>query len=242
MDELLQYLELQTKKVKQNTEILIYSNLPENLQFPLYHISLDPTIKTFIPRIPKTADMNDSETIPRICVSRDLIGAIEGLGQVDSNFVNGNYKYYIYAFDWSEVLVPNEKIANIDINSVGTELWITNHKKENVYNKPKIIGEIIVTDILFKASIVNKNNYNPNKELHFVAKLNESVPLIINQDKAELFKSSVPYMFVYEPMKKKYPQWDDSNLYYREISDDKFKELSKTKSDSNKLRSLEWIK
>lgn len=79
----------------------------------LYHLSFDldqPKVKTFIPRIPPGALEDEDRSIPRVCLSRDVLGCVNALSafertDIDKNWDEDakNYKAILYSIDTDEI-------------------------------------------------------------------------------------------------------------------------------------------
>lgn len=62
MDELEAWLQLQTKQVQQNVEVIHRTEADG----PLLHLSADGNIKNFTPRLPEKRGMNDVLSVPSV--------------------------------------------------------------------------------------------------------------------------------------------------------------------------------
>lgn len=79
----------------------------------LYHLSFDldqPKVKTFTPRIPPGALEDEDRSIPRVCLSRDVLGCVNALSafertDIDKNWDEDarNYKAILYSIDTDEI-------------------------------------------------------------------------------------------------------------------------------------------
>ena len=78
MDELEAWLQLQTKQVQQNVEVIHRTEADG----PLLHLSADGNIKNFTPRLPENRTAHDAVSVPRVCVSRDILSAVLAHGHM----------------------------------------------------------------------------------------------------------------------------------------------------------------
>lgn len=79
----------------------------------LYHLSFDldqPKTKTFIPRIPSGALEDEDKSIPRICLSRNILGCVNALSAFNRTDIDKNwddkstaYKAVLYSIDIDDI-------------------------------------------------------------------------------------------------------------------------------------------
>ena len=209
------WLELQTKQVIANITPLVR----KEDDLPLLHLSPENGIKNFIPRLPENRADNDSMTVPRVCVSRDIIGAVLAHGRMPFDAaLNGVWKYYIYAFDWEFAVIPTDKIAGISTSTVGTELWLVNYNKEHIYIKARVIGELSIIGVLTTPS--NKAQEDASIVLNCVIKAKETIDFYKEGDMR--LEKGQGYLFTLNPHAKSYGRYDEDTLRLKAINGDRY--------------------
>ena len=222
-DDLEAWLALQTKQVNRNVTIVTRG---EN-DGPLLHISPDNSIKNFIPRLPENRTDKDGMSVPRVCVSRDLISAVLAHGRMHyAAAVEGVWRYYIYAFDWDVALTPTNAIAGIAEHMVGSELWLVNYNKDHVYIKGRVIGELQVISVL--TSPAAAKDTEATIVLHCVLKTKEDIDFY--QENKLIVEKGQAYRFVFDAYTKKYNKYNDDTLKFRPIAAEQYSdELARAK-------------
>ena len=69
------WLELQPRKIRDNITVKVNKDNTK-----LLHISTNSDIATFTPRMPENVMVQDTNVVPRVCVSLDLAGCIVAHG------------------------------------------------------------------------------------------------------------------------------------------------------------------
>lgn len=210
MDELEAWLQLQTKQVQQNVEVIHRTEADG----PLLHLSADGNIKNFTPRLPEKRGRNDVLSVPRVCVSRDILSAILAHGHMAYDaMVEGYYTYSIYAFDWQSALVPTPKVAGIPAHATGSEVWLVNYNKDHVYLKANVVGELQVIGVL-NAPSAKENEYTIVMKCAVKAK--EDINFYL-QDDLKIEKDK-PYIFTFNMYTEKYNKYTADTLLFKEVS------------------------
>lgn len=136
------YLSNFNNGVAENVTIVTASELGQRW---LYHISLDPKIKQFVPSLTRRTAQKEDRTVPRISTAPTIIGCILGY-QYDINEFLGNdvedgWKggWYIYGFESEVSLLPKKKLLYDVSNS--DERWLVPYKAEKWRYPAKIVGK-----------------------------------------------------------------------------------------------------
>lgn len=144
------------EKVKSNAKVIT----PESIgQDYLIHISMDTNIKKFVPFISPRQSPKEDRTMPRVCVSSSLLGAMCGYAGMESDFLNfitgdkattgptyrGGMK--IYTIPFTTALEPGRKLVYDQHHS--DEYWLVTYNKETVEYKPEPAGKMFFHSITF---------------------------------------------------------------------------------------------
>ena len=98
------WLELQPRKIRDNITVRVNKDKTK-----LLHISTNSDIATFTPRMPENVMVQDTNVVPRVCVSLDLAGCIVAHGRVHLDVYNNDHEFTIYGLDWEYALEPMRK-------------------------------------------------------------------------------------------------------------------------------------
>ena len=231
------WLSLQPKKITVNSEVVVNQN-PKEL---LLHMSTASDIKKFTPRMPENVAANDNTLVPRLCVSKDLAGCIRGHGRMHWDIYCGDSEYTIYGFEWERVLMPNQNIAGIGVDAVGSEYWMVGYKEKYVYIDPVKVGRVRFTAL---TTVPGVKKEQPEFWLSGVIELNRDVAFFADGKDSVQLEAGTRYQFGFEPFIQKYPKHDERNFSLKAISHEDYNEavnLRREKSPS-KLKSLAWVK
>lgn len=166
-------LYLRTLSPKVNKNVVI-----NDTKQPLYHISFNGDIKSFVPFIGHRQSNSEDRTVPRVCVGSDLLGCLMGFADLFSCFVTitpdgksaskfkGGWK--IYTFDYDYALKPNKQMCG-DAEITG-EQWLVAYSAKSRQYKPRVIGEVVCKQII----ITPVNKQLPDKTHVFYLKVDES--------------------------------------------------------------------
>lgn len=103
----------------------------------LYHVSTDPKLKHFYPRVSAKLYPNETAQIPRTSTSPSLLQCLLGYGGFyqDTRFRDENFNgiYYVYVPEWDIAFKPSETLVG-DVKYTD-EHWLLYYKKEH-YNRP----------------------------------------------------------------------------------------------------------
>ena len=228
------WLELQPRKIKDNITVKVNKDKSK-----LLHISTNPDIATFTPRMPENVMSQDTNVVPRICVSLDLAGCIVAHGRVHFDVYNNDHEFTIYGLDWEYALEPNEKIAGIGKQSVGSELWLVPYDKAFVYNKPVKYGKATFTALTVVPNAKRDAGYYLNAVIRADHDFN-----FFDGDKDTELKSGKYYSVRFEPWMCSYPKHNSVSFELSEIDRATYDTLLSTsvKKVPDKLESLKWGK
>lgn len=122
----------------------------------LYHISMDPSIKVFIPRISTRQMSSEDRTVPRVVAATSLYGCILAYASAHEDYMSMDSKqtdkaskwrngYYVYKLDYDVCLKPSSKL----VPDVGftDETWLVPYSPETKDYKAVRIGKVFITEI-----------------------------------------------------------------------------------------------
>lgn len=118
----------------------------------LYHISTDPKIKKFTPRICDRSQEGEDRSIPRICVAENIMDCMLGYIDIFSNILKtcekeGDYLggWKIYAFETPYMIKPSKALLP-DVEKTN-ERWLVNHSEETASYEPIEAGILFVNNL-----------------------------------------------------------------------------------------------
>lgn len=137
--ELQSWIKMQNSKIRLNTEVVTLQQA--------YHISENPKIKRFIPAISQRQAPSEDRTVPRVCVSPHLVGAICGHAAVSMTAIDGWFdkkmlEMSIYDMPFTEYVKPNAKLV-FDADYTD-EYWIVPNDVKTVSFKAEIVGTFVM--------------------------------------------------------------------------------------------------
>lgn len=117
---------------------------------PLYHVSMNPHIKAFYPKVSKRTLSKEDRSIPRISTSTSLIGCLNGYqsmvsdmdGRETKNF-NGLFKVYDLPYQYA--IKPSKGLL-IDVDN-SDEYWLISWKKETYATLPNVAADFTIPKI-----------------------------------------------------------------------------------------------
>lgn len=133
------WIKMQNNRIRQNAEVVTLNQA--------YHISSNPKIKRFIPAISQRQAPTEDRTVPRVCVSPHLVGAICGhaavsMDAIDSWFNKKMFEMSIYDMPFTEYVKPNAKLV-FDAEDTD-EHWVVPNDMKSVTFKADIIGTFVL--------------------------------------------------------------------------------------------------
>lgn len=137
--ELSAWLSQQNRSIRQNAKVV---TLPQ-----AYHISNSDKIKRFIPQIGFRQADSEDRTIPRVCCSPNLVGAIVGHAAVSMNTIDSWFdkklaEVSIYQMPFKEYIRPNTKLV-YDADA-SEEHWVVPNDPSTVSFKAPLVGKFIM--------------------------------------------------------------------------------------------------
>lgn len=125
---------------------------PEELgQEFLYHISINPGIKKFVPQLTQRSAKHEDRSVPRVSVAPTIIGCINGYQQDRYDWEEGRYNkkwrdgWYIYGFRNEVSVKPSVKIL-FDADYTD-ERWLVPYNDEKWQYPAEIIGKYFYRSI-----------------------------------------------------------------------------------------------
>ena len=133
-----------------NTVNDLYLVSAQELNRPLYHISMDPNIRQFTPQVSKRTLDRENRSLPRISTSTSLIGCMNGYQSIlpdmekrqNSNFTG---LYTIYELPFQYAIKPTKRVLP-DVNT-SDEYWLFSWKRETYSVEPNVIAEFTVPKV-----------------------------------------------------------------------------------------------
>lgn len=122
----------------------------QDLNRPLYHISMNPNIKQFTPQVSKRTLDRENRSLPRISTSTSLIGCMNGYQSILPDMEkrsNNNFTglYTIYELPFQYAIKPTKRVLP-DVN-ISDEYWLFSWKRETYSVEPNIAAEFTVPKI-----------------------------------------------------------------------------------------------
>lgn len=144
--ELDRVLELLPASIAKGLKIVSPADLPAGT---LYHISTNHDIPKFIPCISRRTMEGEDRSVPRVCVSPDILKAMLGYGAVYSDFQDwdsskGKMKnkadWMIYQFDFELAIRPLKKLLPDQRDT--DEHWLITYSKNTREFVPTKVGRL----------------------------------------------------------------------------------------------------
>lgn len=120
------------------------------LNKPLYHISMNPSIKAFTPQVSSRTLTKENRSIPRISTSTSLIGCMNGYQSVMYDMMNREGKKFnglfkVYQLPYQFALRPSKKfLPDVDLTD---EFWLFSWKRDTYSVTPEVVAEFTVPKI-----------------------------------------------------------------------------------------------
>ena len=117
---------------------------------PLYHISMNPNIKSFIPQVSKRTINKEDRSIPRISTATSLIGCFNGYQSMVSDMEGRGTKNFkglfrVYELPYQYALKPSAKLlADVELSD---EYWLISYKKETYNTIPGVVADFTIPKI-----------------------------------------------------------------------------------------------
>jgi len=149
-------LEHSNGKIRDNVRVVTPDDLDQDY---LIHISMNTSLSGMTPYIGMRQGVQEDRTLPRICVSSTLLGAMCGYAAMEQDFLdlaqgdrldNGDtYRggMKIYTLPLEVALDPNKKLV-YDAEHTD-EYWLVSYNKETITYKPEPAGRMFYRSMTF---------------------------------------------------------------------------------------------
>lgn len=140
-------------RIQQNATVVT----PEDLgQDYLLHISPDPNIRKFTPKLTLRGAPSENREVTRICASTSLLGCLVGYAAAEEDYFKASdnkegYRggFKIYALPFKAALRPNARLVYDAKHS--DEFWLVTYSKETVEFIPESVGKAFYESITYVA-------------------------------------------------------------------------------------------
>lgn len=157
--DLLRTIDLYGKHVSEHVKIID----PTFLKVPLLFRVDEKVPKTFIPRMPQSANPTENQTVPRVVTATTLLGCMCGHGGIiwlvmtrePNETGNNHYQINAFTFDWA--LLPDKSLV-FDAHDT-QEAWLVTYDKSTIDYRPTHYGEFFV----HKVNMIIQGNSKVNK-------------------------------------------------------------------------------
>lgn len=117
---------------------------------PLYHVSMNPSIKAFYPKVSKRTLSKEDRSIPRISTSTSLIGCLNGYQSMVSDMEGRETKNFsglfkVYDLPYQYAVKPSTKVVADVGNS--DEYWLVSWKRETYATVPTVAADFTIPKI-----------------------------------------------------------------------------------------------
>ena len=138
------FLDLFPNSIRNNVDVI---EAPEGGTI-VYHISTNPKIKVFEPRVSRRTMNKEDRSVPRVSAAATLNGCLSGYAAAIYDWESpgpwaGGWK--IYALSYDLALKPNKKIL-ADVEST-EEIWLVGYDKEHRTYPAVPMGEFFFTSV-----------------------------------------------------------------------------------------------
>lgn len=129
-------------------ELTLYT--AKEVNRPLYHVSMNPSIKAFYPKVSKRTLSKEDRSIPRISTSTSLIGCLNGYQSMVSDMEGRETKNFsglfkVYDLPYQYAVKPSTKVVADVGNS--DEYWLVSWKKETYATVPTVAADFTIPKI-----------------------------------------------------------------------------------------------
>lgn len=117
---------------------------------PLYHVSMNPNVKIFSPKVSTRTLSSEDRSVPRVSTSTSLIGCLNGYqsmftdmaGRARKNFTG---LYTVYELPYQYAVKPSKKLLS-DVET-SDEYWLVSWKKETYSIRPNTVCEFTIPQV-----------------------------------------------------------------------------------------------
>lgn len=196
------FLDLFPNTIRNNVEVIEASE-QNNIVF---HISTNPKIKVFEPRVSRRTMQKEDRSVPRVSAAGTLNGCLSGYAASIYDWESpgqwsGGWK--IYALRYDIALKPNKKIL-ADVES-SEEIWLVGYDKEHRSYPAVPMGEFFFTSVARQAT----GDKNQLRKLAVTAYIRVGEGYTLPLNKTTLLRSGfyqLTYNDYYQAMDLRNPQ------------------------------------
>lgn len=117
---------------------------------PLYHVSMNPNIPAFTPKVSRRTLSSEDRSLPRISTSTSLIGCMNGYQSMVSDMDGREAKKFtgifkVYSLPYQYAIKPSKRLlADVDNSD---EYWLISWKKETYSTVPVMVADFTIPKI-----------------------------------------------------------------------------------------------
>lgn len=117
---------------------------------PLYHVSMNPNVKIFSPKVSSRTLSSEDRSVPRVSTSTSLIGCLNGYQSMFTDMAGRERKnftglYTVYELPYQYAVKPSKKLLS-DVES-SDEYWLVSWKKETYSIRPNTVCEFTIPQV-----------------------------------------------------------------------------------------------
>lgn len=117
---------------------------------PLYHVSMNPNVKIFSPKVSSRTLSSEDRSVPRVSTSTSLVGCLNGYQSMFTDMAGRERKnftglYTVYELPYQYAVKPSKKLLS-DVES-SDEYWLVSWKKETYSIKPNTVCEFTIPQV-----------------------------------------------------------------------------------------------
>lgn len=130
------------------SELTLYS--AGEINRPLYHVSMNPNVKIFSPKISTRTLTTEDRSVPRVSTSTSIIGCMNGYQSIFSDMAGRERKnftglYTVYELPYQYAVKPSKTLLN-DVTQ-SDEYWLVSWKKETYSIRPNVVAEFNIVQV-----------------------------------------------------------------------------------------------
>lgn len=117
---------------------------------PLYHVSMNPNVKIFSPKVSSRTLSSEDRSVPRVSTSTSLIGCLNGYQSMFTDMAGRERKnftglYTVYELPYQYAVKPSKKLLS-DVET-SDEYWLVSWKKETYSIRPNTVCEFTIPQV-----------------------------------------------------------------------------------------------
>lgn len=130
------------------SELTLYSAGEVNR--PLYHVSMNPNVKIFSPKVSSRTLGTEDRSVPRVSTSTSIVGCLNGYQSMFSDMAGRARKnftglYTVYELPYQYAIKPSKKLLS-DVET-SDEYWLVSWKKETYSIRPNTVCEFTIPQV-----------------------------------------------------------------------------------------------